>query len=564
MTLRARRSMKLTLRLLVATLVLLAASAAQAQFSVQKFLPGTHAFDYLSITSARVNGHLKPNAALIFNVATRPLAFEMEGEDLTQSFIEQLYMVNLVGSISLYEFVEIGLDVPMAVVNGVGGASIVSVNEPPSFSMGDLRLTSKVSFLPRVDEGIGLAMQLELTAPTGADDSFVSEANVTFTPKLVLEYNLDDYLVALNVGYRLRENSTLDFLDINDELLLGLGANIPVWERHAFVLAEVQGATDAVDFFGTRNTRYLEGLLGAKWVFDMGLYATVAGGTGVLRGVGNPSMRVIASVGWSPDMYKPADEDGDGIVDKVDVCPSRPEDKDGYKDGDGCPDPDNDGDGVLDHADKCPIRAEDRDGYKDDDGCPDEDNDGDGLADGVDKCPNEKEDEDGYKDKDGCPEPDNDSDGFLDGEDKCPLEPENVNQYKDDDGCPDTPPIVYVTKEKIVITQKIFFQKGTAKILKKSQPVLNAVADILKKNPQIELISIEGHTSSEGSKKGNQRLSHWRAGAVVMFLTKHGIGYQRVKYKGWGSAKPLTELPEKTEEEREKNRRVEFIILKQK
>jgi len=67
----------------------------------------------------------------------------------------------------------------------------------------------------------------------------------------------------------------------------------------------------------------------------------------------------------------PADTDGDGIVDAQDKCPSRPEDKDGFEDGDGCPDIDNDGDHVLDIADKCPAEPETMNGVDDDDGCPD-------------------------------------------------------------------------------------------------------------------------------------------------------------------------------------------------
>ena len=52
---------------------------------------------------------------------------------------------------------------------------------------------------------------------------------------------------------------------------------------------------------------------------------------------------------------KPGDRDGDGLTDDVDKCPDEPEDKDGFEDDDGCPDPDNDKDSVLDKDDKCPT-----------------------------------------------------------------------------------------------------------------------------------------------------------------------------------------------------------------
>jgi hypothetical protein len=66
------------------------------------------------------------------------------------------------------------------------------------------------------------------------------------------------------------------------------------------------------------------------------------------------------------------DLDGDGVPDRSDLCPSDAEDRDDYKDADGCPDIDNDGDLIPDIIDKCPLEAEDRDGDRDADGCPDD------------------------------------------------------------------------------------------------------------------------------------------------------------------------------------------------
>jgi outer membrane protein OmpA-like peptidoglycan-associated protein len=55
----------------------------------------------------------------------------------------------------------------------------------------------------------------------------------------------------------------------------------------------------------------------------------------------------------------------------MDKCPNEPEDKDGFEDLDGCPDPDNDHDGIPDAQDKCPNEPETINGFQDDDGCPD-------------------------------------------------------------------------------------------------------------------------------------------------------------------------------------------------
>jgi hypothetical protein len=152
------------------------------------------------------------------------------------------------------------------------------------------------------------------------------------------------------------------------------------------------------------------------------------GGTGVYH-------PAPASTGGAYPSGMGGDRDGDGLSDAVDRCPDMPEDFDGFMDQDGCPDPDNDVDGVrdvddrcpndpgpapfgcpmasggdrdkdgiADASDKCPDDPEDKDGFQDGDGCPDPDNDKDGILDKDDKCPNQPETFNGFQDDDGCPD----------------------------------------------------------------------------------------------------------------------------------------------------------------
>ncbi len=253
------------------------------------------------------------------------------------------------------------------------------------------------------------------------------------------------------------------------------------------------------------------------------------------------------------------DNDKDGIEDAKDKCPNDPEDKDGVQDEDGCPETDADNDGVLDANDKCPLAAEDKDGVQDDDGCPETDADADGILDEKDKCPVAAEDKDGIQDDDGCPETDADKDGVLDEKDKCPLEPETINGVDDEDGCPEKDVKVFIQQDHIVITEKIFFAFGKATILPKSNPILDGVATIMKKFPNVKKVSVEGHTDDVGDAKKNQTLSENRAKAVMDAVVARGVEKARLVSKGYGSTKPLATGT--TEAAREQNRRVEFVIV---
>ena len=243
------------------------------------------------------------------------------------------------------------------------------------------------------------------------------------------------------------------------------------------------------------------------------------------------------------------DRDGDGFENKFDRCPDEAEDRDGYMDEDGCPDPDNDGDGILDINDNCPDDAEDMDGYKDDDGCPDPDNDGDGVMDAQDQCPEEMEDIDGFQDDDGCPDPDNDGDGVLDADDNCPDTPAGVEV--DGHGCP----VIAEIKADMVLSG-VTFTVGKAELTHDSSTLLDNVAASLHAWPEAT-IEIQGHTDSSGSADLNRAVSMLRAEAVREYLIGKGIDPSRMTAVGYGEDLPVGDNG--TAEGRAQNRRVELI-----
>lgn len=127
---------------------------------------------------------------------------------------------------------------------------------------------------------------------------------------------------------------------------------------------------------------------------------------------------------------------------------------------------------------------------------------------------------------------------------------------------PEPPKRVEVRDNKVVINEKIQFEKASDRILEVSHDLLNEVAQIIKDNPQIKKIEIQGHASSEGSDSYNLTLSDKRAKSVRKYLvTKGGVPDKVLTAKGYGEKAPIAD--NETEEGREKNRRVEFVIVEQ-
>ena len=124
---------------------------------------------------------------------------------------------------------------------------------------------------------------------------------------------------------------------------------------------------------------------------------------------------------------------------------------------------------------------------------------------------------------------------------------------------PEEESLVRVSDDRIEILQKVQFETGSDEIRSVSYELLNEVASTLNDNPDITLVSVEGHTDTVGSASMNRRLSKGRAKSVVRYLEDQGVDPQRLQAEGYGPDQPIAD--NESDVGREKNRRVEFKIL---
>ena len=244
-----------------------------------------------------------------------------------------------------------------------------------------------------------------------------------------------------------------------------------------------------------------------------------------------PNMAGMASNNGCPD----GDTDNDGVPNAIDNCPNIP----GTADNRGCPSVDGDGDGVPDDQDKCPNSK----GTLATDGCPD--SDGDGVPDFEDKCPSRS----GLAVYGGCP--DSDGDGIDDSRDKCPQ----VAGPVDSQGCPG---ITAQDRQTLDLAMRaVQFDTGRSTLKSESFPVLNQIADIMKKYPNYNL-TVNGHTDNTGGAGANLSLSERRAKACHDYIKTRGVSADRMNYAGYGETKPISD--NNTLRGRALNRRVEFQV----
>lgn len=562
-------------------------ASAQAQtaepvlprLQIQRFRPATGPADFLNVYGTPVPEHLDWDIGFYFDVADHPVDIATGGnlgENSGSQTVDYQSTVSLMGNIGLMDRFEVGWLLPLTVAQASQELQPILLNNP-SFSsdelkprgVNDMRFSGKMRLLDLFEDKVGLAWVVGLYAPLATKNALLSDQN--FSAETLLA--ADKFLIkgfglrlGANLGYRYRAGEYRDFRGnlINDEVIWGVGASLPLLFDRLDMLGEIDGAIGVA----SRGRALRGGEVNAEarlairyrllkqWTVTAGL------ATGLSDGIGTPDVRAIVGLGgyWVTGGEWGYDFDGDGIYGKRDKCPQQAEDYDGHEDFDGCPDLDNDGDGIPDDEDQCDNTPE---GVEvGEDGCPDDDLDGDGIPNKYDKCPEDPEDMDRFEDGDGCPDPDNDQDGIPDRQDSCPNEPENKNGFLDEDGCPDDPSQkVVISKDKIIITEPVYFATNKDAILAQSYEILDEVARVMEENPQIKLVRVEGHTDDRGRDEYNQELSQRRASSVRKYLIKKGVNGDRLEAVGYGETQPIAE--NETPEGRAKNRRVEFLILEQ-
>lgn len=599
-----------------------AASPAGAQeatpaagFALDRYNPAERGSEWFVMDSLDLRGRVRPALGVTLEYGHNPLVIAVAGGgEQLGVLVESQIFLHAGGSLVLWDRLRLGVSLPMALYQSgaTGTAGGFTVTGPDRAALGDLRAGLDLRLFGVHGDPITAAIGAQLFVPTGRRDLFTGDGQVRLLPRFQLagDYSFFTYAAMLGFHYR-AEDGGFAGKATGSEITFGASAGARLLDGHLVLGPELYGsaviATSLTD--PTPADPPLELILGGHYTAGsvrMGLGA----GPGLSRGLGTPAVRVLGSIEWAPPPAN--DTDKDTIVDPEDACPTVPGARHPDPAKNGCP-PDRDGDTIADAEDACPDVPGVRSADPTKNGCP-ADRDGDTIADAADACPDVPgvaspapllhgcpvdrdtsallpldRDRDRVRDdvdrcpdvpglaaapadlsaadkerweRDflGCPE-DIDGDTIKNIPDACPRVPGKPNKDPSKHGCP----LVYVDDCQIKITDKIYFKTQVDRLETVGEKgrittsVLQAVLDLLKSNPKIALIEIQGHASQDSYPK-NQELSDGRAASVVKWLVTRGIPATMLQPKGYGTSRPVPGLSiEKPY--KELHQRVEFHII---
>lgn len=587
-----RRYMRLGVLVLAALLVPAAAMAVDEALDAQLFRPSIFNGHFLAIEDAQTLDAMCWGFGLYFNFTDSLVELkDRENDDEFKSgVLEQASSVNLTLAFSPWSWLSLGVDVPYHVqargksiddmeVLGVQGTEQENIS-----ALGDIKAEIKLGILNEEKNGVlGLALAGIGTFPTGDPDHFLGEGTTNFGGKLAIEKDLGIFNIAANGGYLVRPEKTILGTDVGNAYLFGAGVSrdwksgfgfsLEYWGQQYSSSSNVQLQANPMEVTGT-----------LRYKFGGGPRIIGGGGGGMGAGVGSPTYRLIAGFDYYPECEGPTEG-------KLNVCVEDPEGN-----------PVNNADLAVEGAkpfkvntggENCysamvapgayDVKAS-KDGYKDggkslsvslgkttnvvvvltpvdtttltvkvrmkgtDDPVP-------GifvtLTDAAGKDTKHKTDDNGVWDV-GAYAPQAIKVSTVDskewaGSEKTTTVVKNAANV-----------VVLDVQKKIVPIGKVHFAYDSDVILSKSFPVLENVYDVVKADPSIKKLTIEGHASSEGTDAHNMDLSKRRAASVRKWLIEKGLDPNMLVSVGYGETKPIA--PNDTEAGREENRRVEFII----
>jgi OOP family OmpA-OmpF porin len=569
------------------------ASAQSDGFALNRFDIAEVGSDWFSGDSLDFRGGFRPGFRLAVDWAHKPLVrYDANGDEIAAVIADQVHGHIGVGAM-IADRLRLSINLPVILgqggeANTVNGTNFASIS---GAAIGDLRLAADLRIAGEYGDPISLAVGVQVHTPTGDQSAFAGDGNVRVMPRLMIAGDIATFAYSVRAGFNYRpQDEGFGSTPTGSEMAFVVTAGVRLADGAVLLGPELWGSTIVSDGDAAfkKDTTPFELVFGAHLKLG-GFSAGLGAGPGLTQGMGAPAVRVLATIGYVPDV---SDRDGDGIYDSDDACPDLkgPEHKDPKLHG--CPDRDKDE--IIDPVDACPdtpgvansdpekngcppVYDRDRDGIIDDeDACPDEpgvrdedpekngcppvlDRDGDGIIDDEDACPDEPGVRDRDPKKNGCPpNPDRDGDGIKNEADACPDVPGPGNEDPKLHGCP----LARVEKDQIVITQRIEFELNKARLVPSSTPVLEAVLEILNEHAEITEVLVEGHTDNQGKAAYNKKLSDKRAAAVVKWLIDHGIEASRLRSAGIGMDRPIASNEDEVGQQ--KNRRVEFHIKQDK
>ncbi len=319
--------MRRPLIILISVVLPLVAGARSTSFDTLNFRPTTDQGLYLAVEGTDLLSPEEWVAGFVLDYARSSLT----GIDLAgvrQPIVRDLIGGHLLGAYGILDWLEVGLNPNFALLEKFFDP--VTAAGSSRVRMGETRASAKLRIFSKEEAPVGFVFVPYIDLPTGSGASFVGNNSFSGGGTFAVETKrIEERLsFAFNLGYLIRDRVSVLGTPFDDLLTFGLAANFLVLKRLELI-AEFHGGS-MISNLGVESGTPFEGGGGLRYFFDPDRrwQLTSAVQMGIGAGLGNPSVRGIVGVAYTPPRRVKGVEAQEAITEvyqvyelKEDTCP---------------------------------------------------------------------------------------------------------------------------------------------------------------------------------------------------------------------------------------------------
>lgn len=297
--------------IICATAILLSPTPARAGdtgidgFNALFFRPNVDGMGIFNIDAANTLRPGSANIAGYFQYARHTVSFSDPAlHGLVTDLVENQVLANFTLGIGLFEFLDAGMDIPIALMqNGTncGNTTCTAVSNYSGAGLGDIRFVLKLRLVKDEPGSVGLALASDIGIPTGNRRLFTGGDGASYEQRLIVSKSFKQVDLSANVGYRAVKKAQAMGLTYDDALTFGGGARVKL-PKQMYAYATVAGTSIlAHDGSGRTPVEFMGGV-GHTW--KNGVSCDIGGGVRVVDGVSAADYRAMGRCGIAFDLIK--------------------------------------------------------------------------------------------------------------------------------------------------------------------------------------------------------------------------------------------------------------------
>lgn len=281
-------------------------SSSALALNIQHFHPQFDGTGTLTLENSQTLDKGEISAGFYLDVNRNPLEFaSATAGGVVDDIVKWHVGADAVAAYGITDYFEAGFDIKGNPFTNVEDPGATVDRHASAFS--DLLIKAKLSIINFNGEKLkfGLGFLPFVSFPTGKEADFVGDNQISGGLRAIADFTFFDNTFITHAGINIREREQIIGLDVDDEILFGLGYMRPIVKKLGlYAIAELTGSTVARHFLSRENTTPAElNFAVRKFFLNKKLAATVSGGLGIGNGYGSPDYRTTAGISYNFNLF---------------------------------------------------------------------------------------------------------------------------------------------------------------------------------------------------------------------------------------------------------------------